>query len=260
MTTSQLGSLCSRCIEIARERGIRGILSGAGRMWVRLCMKISGPPPLRWIALRLAELFTPPFYGRIQLAELSPRGYVSPRAVIHHSKLRLGANVFIDDGNVIYEDAEGGPVELGDGVHLHRGTIIQTGRGGSVVVGARTHIQPRCQISAYVSRVRIGSGVEIAPFCAFYPYNHGTLPDIPIPDQPLDSKGEIVVEDGAWLGVRVTVLDGVRIGKGAVVAAGAVVTKDVPDGAVAAGVPARVIGMRSGPAPDAAKSSAKFKG
>jgi acetyltransferase-like isoleucine patch superfamily enzyme len=77
-----------------------------------------------------------------------------------------------------------------------------------------------------------------------YPYNHGVAPDKPIRQQPLESKGDIIIEDEAWLGVGVTVLDGVRIGKGAVVGAGSVVTKDIPEGAIAFGVPARVIRMR----------------
>jgi acetyltransferase-like isoleucine patch superfamily enzyme len=57
--------------------------------------------------------------------------------------------------------------------------------------------------------------------------------------------GPIVVEDYAWISFRATVLPGVRIGRGAVVAAGAVVTEDVPDYAIVGGIPARVIGERS---------------
>ena len=93
--------------------------------------------------------------------------------------------------------------------------------------------------------VRIGEGCEIAPQCAFYPYDHGMRADQPIQAQPLSSNGGIVIDDGAWLGFGVIVLDGVRIGKGAVVAAGAVVKSDVPDFAIAAGVPAKVVGQRS---------------
>jgi maltose O-acetyltransferase len=55
----------------------------------------------------------------------------------------------------------------------------------------------------------------------------------------------VVVGDHAWLSFRCTVLPGVTIGEGAVVAAGAVVTKDVPRYAIVAGIPARVIGERS---------------
>ena len=59
------------------------------------------------------------------------------------------------------------------------------------------------------------------------------------------SGGDIVIDDDALLGVAVIVLDKVRIGKGAVIGAGSVVTRDVPDGAIATGVPARVVKMRS---------------
>ena len=65
-----------------------------------------------------------------------------------------------------------------------------------------------------------------------------------IQEQPLHTKGDIVVGDDAWLGFGVIVLDGVRIGKGAVVGAGSVVSDDIPDGSIAVGVPARVVKMR----------------
>ena len=60
------------------------------------------------------------------------------------------------------------------------------------------------------------------------------------------TRSRILIEDGAWIGAGATVLEGVRIGRGAVVAAGAVVRSDVPDGMIAAGVPARVIRARRG--------------
>jgi acetyltransferase-like isoleucine patch superfamily enzyme len=165
--------------------------------------------------------------------------------------LDLGQNIFVDDGVMIYQDEDGGPVELGDGVKLFRETIIQTGQGGHIKVGSQTHIQPRCQLSAYKSPILIGQRVEIAPYCAFYPYNHGMAADQPIRTQPLQSKGGITIEDDAWLSVGVIVLDGVRIGKGAVVGAGAVVTKDIPANSISSGVPARVIKMReSSPDPE----------
>jgi acetyltransferase-like isoleucine patch superfamily enzyme len=119
-----------------------------------------------------------------------------------------------------------------------------TGSGGSIEIGGHSHIQPRCQFSAYVSPIRIGKNVEIAPNCAFYPYDHGIDSEMLISQQPLRTKGGISIGDGAWLGFGVIVLDGVSIGKGAVVAAGSVVLNDIPDGAVAFGVPARVIKMR----------------
>jgi len=157
----------------------------------------------------------------------------------------LGHHVYIADGVIIYQDRDGGPVVLGERVHLHDDIVIEIGPGGSLTIGAHTHIQPRCQITAYESAIEIGRGVQIAPYCAFYSYDHGMAPDIPMDRQSLHSKGPIVVEDDAWLGVGVIVLSGVRVGKGAVVGAGAVVTRDIPEGAIVAGVPARVVKMRT---------------
>lgn len=67
--------------------------------------------------------------------------------------------------------------------------------------------------------------------------------DILIKNQGLDKKG-IVIEDNVWIGANVTILDGVKIGSGSVVAAGAVVNKDVPQNTIVAGVSCRVIGER----------------
>jgi acetyltransferase-like isoleucine patch superfamily enzyme len=193
----------------------------------------------------MAAVFSPPFYGCVPLATYSSRGYFAASATFHHSRIRFGRNLFIGNRVLIYEDHGGGTVEIGSGVHLHRDVTIQTGQGGSVTIGDDTHVQPRCQFSAYVGATTIGKRVEIAPNCAFYPYDHGVDLYTPIRGQPLQTRGGIVVEDDAWLGFGVVVLDGVRIGKGAVIGAGSVVTSDVPDNAIAVGVPARVVKNRT---------------
>jgi acetyltransferase-like isoleucine patch superfamily enzyme len=207
-------------------------------------MLFAGRGALGRAATWLATLSAPAYYGRLHLAGLSSGGFISPRATIDHLLFVGGPHIYLDDRVLIYQDEGGGPVELGERVHVHRDTIIQTGSGGSVTLGARTSIQPRCQFSAYRGSIHIGSDVQVAPNCAFYPYNHGMAPDIPMVKQPLQSKGGITIEDGAWLGVGVIVLDGVRIGKGAVIGAGSLVTHDVPDNAIVGGVPAQIIRMR----------------
>lgn len=218
--------------------------------WTHFWVRRSGPGAFGRLAASLSLWYAPPLYERVPLAGLSPRGFISARATLHHPGLSCGRNVLIDDRVLIFQDQAGGPVKLGDGVHLWRDTIIQTGLGGAVSIGEHTHIQPRCQFSAYKASIQIGARVEIAPYCAFYPYDHGTKPGIPIGRQPVQSKGPIIVGDEAWLGVGVIVLAGVRIGQGAVIGAGAVVTHDIPDGAIASGVPARVVRMRdSAPSP-----------
>ena len=208
-------------------------------------MYFAGSNALGRFATRMAVWVAPPYYGRIYLSRMNPRGCISPNATMYHPQLKTCRNVYIDDHVLIYRDNGGGPVELAEGVRLFRDTIVQTGEGGSLTVGPYTHIQPRCQFSAYKGHIRIGCRVEIAPNCAFYSYDHGVAPDMPIRKQPVKTKGGIVIGDDAWLGVGVIVLDGVKIGKGAVIGAGSVVTRDVPEGAIAAGVPARILKLRS---------------
>ena len=214
------------------------------RTWARFWMRYAGLSPFGRIATRLAIWFAPPYYGRCYLARLNPKGYIAPSAIVSHSSVHFGHNIFIGDRVVIYQDKDGGPIEFGEFVHVYGETFIQTGSGGSVKIGDNTHIHPRCQISAYKSAIYIGSEVQIAPNCAFYPYNHGIVAGKLIQEQPLHSKGDIIVGDDAWLGFGVIILDGARIGAGAVVGAGSVVIDDIPDGGIAVGVPARVVKMR----------------
>jgi acetyltransferase-like isoleucine patch superfamily enzyme len=215
-------------------------------VWTRFWMNYSGLGPCGRIATRLATWLAPSYKDRCYLARLSPHGYTALSAIISHPDVRRGSNVFIDDQVIIYRaHKNAGPVELGDRVHLHRDIIIEVGSGGSLTIGFNTHIQARCQFSAYMAAIHIGRNVQIAPYCAFYPYDHSFAPGELIMKQPLQTKGSIIIDDDVWLGVGVIVLSGVRIGKGAVVGAGSVVTHDIPDGAIAAGMPARVVKTRS---------------
>lgn len=95
----------------------------------------------------------------------------------------------------------------------------------------------------------------MAPNCGLYPYNHGIEANRLIKGQPLTSSGPIIVEDDAWIGFGVAILENIRIGAGAVVAAGAVVTRDIPAGAVVAGNPARIIRYRNDSDPKESSSS-----
>jgi acetyltransferase-like isoleucine patch superfamily enzyme len=214
------------------------------KYWERIWMRYAGLNHFGRIATRFATWFAPPYYGRCYLARLNPKGYIAPSAIVHHNNISFGRHIFIGDRVVIYQDKDGGPVEVGERVHIYGETFIQTGTEGSLKIGFNSHIHPRCQISAYKSSVYIGNEVQIAPNCAFYPYNHTIEPGKLIQAQPLHSKGDIIVGDDAWLGFGVIVLDGVRIGKGSVVGAGSVVTDDIVDRGIAVGVPARVVKMR----------------
>jgi acetyltransferase-like isoleucine patch superfamily enzyme len=212
--------------------------------WAGFWMRRSGLGRWGRLAMRLAGWGQPPYKARRSLARLGPAGYVSPRATVHGAGIELSPGCFVDDDVVIFQHPGGGPVHLADRVHIYRGSIVETGPGGSLRIGADTHIQPRCQFTAFAGPIVIGERVQVAPNCSFYPYDHSIAAGADIGSQPLRSRGGITVENGAWLGVGVTVLDGVVIGAGAVISAGAVVTRSVPAGAIAIGVPARVVGYR----------------
>jgi acetyltransferase-like isoleucine patch superfamily enzyme len=218
-------------------------------------MHFAGLSPAGRIANRLAAWFTPPYKARGYLAWLTARSFVSPRATIYHPDVRLGAHVFIGDNVTIFRSEGGGPVELDDAVAVWADCLIETGAGGSVTIGERSRVHRGCQLMSFKQAIQIGRDVGVSQNCTFYSYNHGFASGTPVSEQPLESRGPIIVGDHAWLGVGVIVLDGVRIGHGAVIGAGAVVTRDVPDGAIAAGVPARIVKVRDEVAPGVAVPS-----
>jgi acetyltransferase-like isoleucine patch superfamily enzyme len=138
--------------------------------------------------------------------------------------IRLGANVALDDGVVI---VIGGPP-----------------RTDKIVIGANTYVNRYTIFDAH-QQLHIGERVMIGPHCYFTDADHSTDPEMSVKAQPMRHK-PLIIEDEAWIGAHVTVLPGVRIGKGAVLGAGAVVTRDVPSMAIALGCPARVVRYRDG--------------
>ena len=107
-----------------------------------------------------------------------------------------------------------------------------------IVVGAHTNINKRCVLDGR-GGVIIGNNVDIAQETNIWTEQH----DYNSPTYKPVCK-EVIIEDYVWLASRVTVLPGVHIGRGAVVASGAVVTKDVPPLAIVAGIPAKIIRYR----------------
>ncbi|WP_064693184.1 acyltransferase [Rhizobium aegyptiacum] len=112
---------------------------------------------------------------------------------------------------------------------------------GDVVLGDDCSINPYACVSG---KVTCGNGVRIASHASIVGFNHGfDDPALPIHRQGVVSLG-IVIGDDVWIGANCVILDGVTIGNGAVIAAGAVVTGDIPAMAIAGGVPARVLRSR----------------
>ncbi len=194
--------------------------------------------------MKMAAVFTAPHKARVALANLSESGFIDGSVMIHHDELKIGRHVFIDQGCILFKRGGNGFIELQDRVILYREVFMESGWGGSIRIDKNTSIHPRCQINAYVESIRIGQDVMLAPFCSLYSYSHGLKPGELIVSQPLESKGPIVIGEGAWLGVGVVVTSGVTIGEGAAVGAGAVVTQDVAPNTIVAGNPAKVIRKR----------------
>ena len=89
--------------------------------------------------------------------------------------------------------------------------------------------------------ITIGKDVMMGPECVILTRNHAfDRVDIPMRMQGFAEEKPVVIEDDVWIGWRVTILSGIRVGKGSIIGAGAVVTKDVPSYAIVAGNPATV--------------------
>lgn len=109
-----------------------------------------------------------------------------------------------------------------------------------VYIGNHTTINKDVLLDGRGGKLIIGSSVDIAQECNIWTLQH----DYNDPDYKAVGA-DVIIKDYVWLASRVTVLPGVTIGKGAVIATGAVVTKDVPPFAIMGGIPAKKIGERS---------------
>ena len=139
---------------------------------------------------------------------------------------------------------------LADGVSVYAQTRFVLGDVDAdpcvgLTVGARTIINVGCYLSGE-GGLSIGADVLIGAHVHLLSAGHAIDEGEEIIARNRITRAAVSVGDGAWLGAGATVLEGVRIGRGAVVAAGALVRQDVPDGMIAAGVPARVIRARKG--------------
>ncbi len=216
-------------------------------LWAGWWMRHAGLTRWGRAATRIATwapLPHPQYYENQLLALMSPFGYIAPTAEVRHRDLHLGSNIFVGNGVELLQSLGGGAVNLGDRVCIERFSHLVTASGGSITIGRFTSIGSRCEMMAFLANIRIGDHVMIASNCRFYPYDHGTAPGIPMQQQLLVTKGDIVIEDDVWIGTGAILLSGVHIGRGAVIAAGSVVTKNVAPGLMVGGNPARTIKCR----------------
>src|SRR5438105_2871282 len=116
---------------------------------------------------------------------------------------------------------------------------LSTHAEGRLLLGDRVFLNYGSSISAH-SLVRVGDDCKIGQYSTVMDCDWHEL-ETPTHDGGHGQPRPVVLEAGVWLGVRVTVLKGVTIGRGSVIGAGSVVASDIPEGVVAAGVPARVL-------------------
>ena len=170
---------------------------------------------MRWLALFLYYALT----SRIRSADRSTSlGAKLNRLVVRGIFRECGQDVNIRP-NVYF--GSGGHIRIGDRSMLGADSIIGSG-----------------------TDVTIGEDVLMGPQVLIYTCNHCTELGIPIREQPFAFQ-PVVIGDDVWIGARCIILPGVTIGNGAVLAAGAVVAKDVPENAIVGGVPAKVLKMRT---------------
>lgn len=133
--------------------------------------------------------------------------------------------------------------QVGDNVSIHSGVYLF--HPENLSIGDHVSIHPMCYLEAS-GGLTIGNNVSIAHGATIMTESHryDSL-DIPIKDQGLLFK-ETIIESDVWIGAKATILYGTTIGSGSIVAAGAVVTKNVPRLAIVGGVPAKVIRLRNG--------------
>ncbi len=136
-----------------------------------------------------------------------------------------------------------GPVTIGPDCSLEAGVLLAA-YGGRIDIARWVYLGPYTVIYGH-GGVTIGEGTLIAMHCRILSSNHTVAPlGTDIRSQP-DVLLPTRIGRDVWLGAGVTVLGGVTIGDGCIVGAGAVVTKDLPPGAIAHGVPARVVDRRA---------------
>lgn len=123
--------------------------------------------------------------------------------------------------------------EIGVSCIIEKGCSI----GRNVSLGNYTSVGIRCSVQA---ETKIGDHVMMGPECLIYTINHRFNKE-KLRFEGYTEREPVIIEDRVWLGARCIILPGVTIGKGATIGAGAVVTKDVPAYAVAAGNPARIV-------------------
>ncbi len=196
------------------------------------------------IGMLLRQIFWPRLFGSCGRKPAFARGIV----LRHPGKIHLGNAVVISENCILDERNEQTDrvIVLEDDVILSNNVVLSC-KNGTIFIGKATGINSSAIIQSTnacpVSIATDGIIGQMSFVVGGGSYNVNRL-DIPIREQGIKDDGGVTIDKNVWLGANVSVLGGVNIGEGSVVAAGAVVSKSVPSFSIAKGVPARVTGNR----------------
>jgi galactoside O-acetyltransferase len=156
---------------------------------------------------------------------------------------RTGPGVSLEDGVLL---SSPGRISLGDGASIGRGAALRANTNASpgIRLSAQASLKDGVILNANTGSITIGERSWLGPYCVIY--GNGGVDiglDVPMMNQPL-RLAPVRIEDDVWIGARCTLLPGITVGRGAIVGAGSVVTRDVAPWAIVGGVPARVVGQR----------------
>jgi len=148
----------------------------------------------------------------------------------------IGRNVVFEDDILVFHPEN---VEIGNNVYIGHRTILKGYHRNKLIIGDDTWIGQSVMLHS-AGGIRIGKNVGIAPLVCIFSSQHdiSDCSNAIITNKKL-FYNEVIIEDGCDIGWRATILPGVKIGKGSIVGAGAVVTKDVEPFSIVAGVPAK---------------------
>lgn len=147
--------------------------------------------------------------------------------------------------SAVLEIGEGTTVGAYSILDLLEDSLSQPLSHSRLIIGKRVAINEFNNIRVGGGEIQIGDNCLISQYVSIIGTNHSLRPGIPMRDQPWDlSKSKVIIGSDVWIGTHAIILPGVCVGSGSVIAAGAVVNVDIPDNAVAGGIPARVIRYR----------------
>lgn len=223
------------------------ILSAIGKKDYQLDKKISNREKIIIFSEKLFQLVRG-IHLRILSKKSSGLLFLGKNTSIRYKhKIKLGKTIYIGNNVQINALSEDGII-IGNNVSIHNNTIIDcTGViseiGSGIVIGNNVGISQNCFIQVR-GKVTIGDDVIIGPNVSIFSENH-IFKDKSIPTrlQGVSRQG-VNIGSNVWIGTKAILLDGINIGSNSVIAAGSVVTKDVEENTIVAGVPAKTLKVR----------------